>query len=702
MRKRLPLLALATFLLASFASSAQSPPKREMRGAWVATFGGIDWPVRTQTPAQQQAALITILDHHKATGINTIYLQVRSQCDAMYASTIEPWSRDLTNVQGTAPSPLWDPLQFAINECRKRNMELHAWLNPYRAVSSYTTANYNALAATHVAKTHPEWMLTSTTSGGAVSWILDPGIPDVRTYVNNVVMDIVNRYDIDGIHFDDYFYPNATYNDDATFTAYPNGFSIRADWRRNNVNLLIQMVNNSITAAKPWVKFGVSPSGIWRNGTGVGGSATTGFEHYVTIFADSRRWIQEEWVDYLCPQVYWQIGLSAANYSVLIPWWNNVTSTRHIYIGMAGYKVGVTGNGTFETDNTMIPRELRMNRDPAYPNVYGQSIYNTTSLRNNNLGFRDSMRLFFYNKPALQPTMPWKDNTAPLPASALTASVNVPALSSRLEWTPPATTAVELDKVRNFVVYRSGTSPVDINDANNLLAIVHADSTGYTDATLAANSTYFYLVTAVDRFHNESTASNTVSASTGTLPLQLTDFIVTRFDKNRIQLLWETAHEEQVSHFEAERSLDGSNFTSIGRVTTVNQPGNHTYQLADPIVAYNTPLYYRLRMTDIDGRFRYSPVRTITVNEQQEFVQVVPTVVRAGQPVEIVLQENSNRPLSWVLYDAGGRQLRTGTLSATTAGSRTSLPVTGQLRGGWYLLRFSNGTRNVTARFMVQ
>jgi len=288
---------------------------------------------------------------------------------------------------------------------------------------------------------------------------------------------------------------------------------------------------------------------------------------------------------------------------------------------------------------------------------------------------------------------------APAPASSLAGNVN--GLSARITWTPPAATANEFDKVRNFVVYRSQTSPVDINDANNLLAIVHADSTGYTDATLVNANTYFYLVTTVDRFHNESSESNTISLSTGTLPLVLSDFIVKRFDQNRVQLIWETVREEQLSHFEVERSLDGNNFSSIGRVTAVNQPGNHTYQIADPIAIFNAPIYYRLRMTDIDGRFRYSPVRTITINEQQQFVQVVPTVVRTGQPVEILLQENTDRPLSWILFDAGGRQLGSGSLSVMAAGSRTSLPATAQLRGGWYLLRFSDGKRQVTSRFLV-
>ncbi|WP_066831795.1 glycoside hydrolase family 10 protein [Rufibacter ruber] len=219
MRKILPYLPL--LLLLPLLSLAQSP-KREFRGAWIATYSNIDWPNKSQTPAQQQAALKTILDEHKATGINAIFLQVRSQSDALYLSQLEPISADLTGTQGKLPSPLWDPLQFAIEESHKRGMELHAWLNPYRAIGN--VANLESFTGSHVAKQHPEWLITS----GSLR-TLDPGLPAVRNYIMAVIADIIKRYDVDGIHFDDYFYPNATFDDNATFTAHPRGFTNQAD-----------------------------------------------------------------------------------------------------------------------------------------------------------------------------------------------------------------------------------------------------------------------------------------------------------------------------------------------------------------------------------------------------------------------------------------------------------------------------------------
>ena len=500
-RTLLCLLSLA-FLLSSKAQNP--PPKRELRGAWIATFSHIDWPTPTQTPAQQRSALITILDHHKATGINTIYFQVRSQCDAMYPSPIEPWSADLTGVQGRAPAPSWDPMQFAIEECHKRGMEFHAWLNPYRAVSS--AGNLAGFAASHVAKQHPEWLLNNGTT-----ITLDPGLAAVRDYIMSVITDILNRYDVDGIHFDDYFYPSGTFNDNNSFAADPRGFTDKASWRRDNVNLLIQRVYQTVINMKPWVKFGVSPSGIYRNSTNPAiGTATSGLEHYNAVFADSKKWLEQGWLDYLEPQVYWYIGQPGANYAVIVPWWNNNANGRHIYIGMAGYKVNDAAAGAPWANNpSMIPNEMRLNR--SYPNVYGQSIYNTTSLRAaNKLGFRDSLRLFFYQKPSLQPLMPWRDNQPPAAASDLCAKKWAND-SVVLNWTVPPAASNELDKVKRFAVYRAESPAIDINDANNLLAITVNDTAAFADKTIAPDKKYFYLVTALDRFQNESAVSNTVA-----------------------------------------------------------------------------------------------------------------------------------------------------------------------------------------------
>ncbi len=483
-------------------ANAQAPPKREFRGAWVASYFGIDWPNRNETPQQQRNAFLNIVNHHHQTGITALFVQVRSQSDAMYPSSIEPWGFYLTPAKagGNTPSEAWDPMQFMIDECHARGIEFHAWINPYRAIGNI--ANINNFAPNHVARQHPEWLIAN-----GAERIMDPGLPQVREHVNSVVMDIVNRYDVDGIHFDDYFYPNAAFNDDATFAANNRGFTVRADWRRDNVNLLIKAVSENIKAAKPWVEFGVSPSGIWRNGGE--GSATTGLQHYVSLYADSRKWLQEGWVDYLCPQVYWYINQPGADYKILIPWWNNNAYGRLIYIGMAGYKVGEVNQATFTTDRSQVPSQVRMNRNAAYPNIHGQAIYNTTSMRNNKLNFRDSLRQHFYNIHALQPLMPWVDSTAPEGVSGLTASYSGGAVM--LNWNNPAEAANEMDKVKKLVIYRSENPAIDLTDATNIVGITATAVTSFTDTTTEPDKTYYYQVTSLDRLSNESEASNQVA-----------------------------------------------------------------------------------------------------------------------------------------------------------------------------------------------
>ncbi len=507
MKRLLPALIIFLLLYCPY-SNAQNLPKRELRAAWVATYFGIDWPNRNHTPQQQRDAFITIVNHHKQTGITTMFVQVRSQCDAMYQSTIEPWGFYLTpaQVNGNAPNPVWDPMQFMIDECHARGIEFHAWINPYRAIGNI--ANINNFASNHIARQHPEWLIAN-----GVERILDPGIPDVRNHINSVIMDIVNRYDVDGIHFDDFFYPNASFNDDATFALYNRGFTNRADWRRDNINLLIQAVSANIKSLKAWVEFGVSPSGIWRNG-GAEGSATTGLQHYVSLYADSRKWLQQAWIDYLCPQVYWYINQPGSDYKVLIPWWNNNAFGRHIYIGMAGYKVNDPAQGPNWANPSQVPNQVRMNRDPLYLNIKGQSIYNTTSLRNNRLGFRDSLRLFFYNKPALNPLMPWIDAVAPQPASNLSTSFAAGAVT--LNWTNPALASNEMDKVKQLVIYRSESPVIDLTNANNIVAITPTAVSTFVDNTVQPDKTYYYSITALDRLHNESEAANTAPVCTFT------------------------------------------------------------------------------------------------------------------------------------------------------------------------------------------
>lgn len=511
------LLLLSLFVIFYVMGQAQHAPKREVRAAWIATYANIDWPkFRTTNVVLQRSALTSVLDHHQATGINTIYFQIRSQCDAMYASTIEPWSADLTGTQGTAPvekdmldptsGEIWDPLQFMIAECHRRGIELHAWINPYRAIANYDSKYHgiHTFHPDHVAKKHPEWLLSH-----GVQRILNPGLPEVQSYVASVIADIVSRYDVDGIHFDDYFYPSgiSLASDQATYDADARGFTDRGDWRRDNINRFIKQVSETITGIKPWVKFGVSPSGIYRNSTDPAmGSATSGLQHYVSLFADTRKWLQEGWIDYLAPQVYWYIGQRGADYSVVVPWWNNNAYGRHIYIGMAGYKVNGSIYGANWAKPSMIPDEVRLNR--SLPNIHGQSIYNTSSLLSTtSLGFRDSLRTDFYKYPALLPRMPWRDDVAPESPTALTG-IRHNETSVELNWTAPADAFNEFDKVKRFVIYRSETPAIDYSDPANIVAMVPPSITNYTDNAVPGEAAYYYAVTSLDRFSNESVPSN--------------------------------------------------------------------------------------------------------------------------------------------------------------------------------------------------
>ncbi len=487
----------------------QSAPKRELRGAWIATFGNIDWPSSGNLPvATQQSELISLLDRLQATGINAVYFQVRSQCDAMYASQLEPWSADLTGRQGRAPSPAYDPLEFIIAACRQRGLEIHAWFNPFRAVSN--VGNLASFAPDHIARTRPEWLLAQ----GNLR-ILDPGIPQVREHVISVLMDVLRRYDVDGIHFDDYFYPyppssGPAFNDDATFAADPRGFTNRQDWRRDNINLFIQRSHDAIRAVKPWVKFGVSPFGIWRNqSSDPGGSATNGLQSYSDIYADSRKWIQQAWVDYLTPQIYWSVGFSVANYGVLLPWWNALGGSRHIYSGVAAYKVNNGGTDANWSQPTQIPDQIRLNRQQV--NVRGQTFFSARSLLGNPLGLRDGLRDDLFRTPALLPLMPWKDEQPPSPVRDLTAQVIGSEI--RLRWVAPPAAGTALDQVRQFVVYRSTSGAINRDDAAHIARITANESeTSFNDTGLAPG-TYHYTVTALDRLHNESVPAATVSAS---------------------------------------------------------------------------------------------------------------------------------------------------------------------------------------------
>ena len=503
MKKCFTVILFSLFIITAQAQN----PKREFRGAWIATVGNIDYPTsKTLTTVQQQAEFIKLLDLHKQAGINAVMVQIRSYGDAFYPSDLIPWSEYLTGRQGKAPEPLYDPMLFMISECRKRGIEFHAWFNPYRVVLNANTA---ILDSKHVALTHPEWLLPY----GNLR-VLDPGNPEVRKHVNQVVMEVVRKYDVDGIHFDDYFYPypqtGLTLNDSTTYVKNNRGIINKNDWRRDNVNLLVKAISDSMKAVKPWIKFGISPFGIWQNKSTAQslGSATNGLQSYSDIYCDTRTWLEKGWIDYVAPQLYWNIGLAAADYSKLVPWWSDNSFDRHLYIGQAAYKINVD-NDTWKT-TTHMPSQIRLNRTTT--KVQGSIYYNTNTLNKNPLGFRDSLITNFYKTPSLMPTMAWKDAVAPNAPQNLT--VNLTNTGLELKWTKPTTGTSELEKIRGYVIYRfANNETVDINKVEAIRSIIYKDTTAFFDTQSTPQATkYTYVITAFDRLNNESQPSNASTA----------------------------------------------------------------------------------------------------------------------------------------------------------------------------------------------
>lgn len=392
---------------------------REFRAAWLTSVWNKDWPSRPGLSSQQQQAeLITILDQLRATNFNALVLQVRPEGDALYRSTLDPWSHWLTGKQGKAPELFYDPLEFAIAQAHQRHLELHVWFNPYRARTSKNTVN----AFPHMAVTNPEVVYT----WGNQLW-MDPGSKVVQDRTYNVILDVVKRYDVDGVHLDDYFYPypiaGQTFPDQKTYQDYRNrgGSLSLADWRRENVNQLIQRLVNGIRAIKPHVKFGISPFGIYRPGQP---PHIQGLDAYDQLYADSLRWLQQGWVDYLAPQLYWRIDAPKQSYSILLQWWaNNNPKQRHLYVG----------NNLAQLDGKAwelaeIERQIELTRQLQSKQVLGNIFFSMSALSENVQGVSDRFRNVTYRSPALAPIISW------LSAAPLQVPTQVKVSNGQLTW----------------------------------------------------------------------------------------------------------------------------------------------------------------------------------------------------------------------------------------------------------------------------
>ena len=387
----------------SYVPSSLTPPvpSREFRGAWVATVGNLTWPSKPGlSTAQQKVELIALLDRAVALKLNALIFQVRPSCDALYRSRLEPWSEYLTGTMGQAPAPFYDPLELAVAEAHKRGLELHAWFNPYRA--RHTTAR-SPISAAHVSRTHPELVRTC----GKHLW-LDPGDPRVQDYSLEVVLDVVRRYDIDGVHFDDYFYPykekdaggmELDFPDEASWRKHGvrSGLS-RADWRRENVNTFLRRVCQAIHSAKPWVKFGLSPFGIWRPGNP---PQIRGLDTYEKLFTDSRHWLAEGWCDYCAPQLYWPIDAREQSFTALLDWWlAQNPKGRHVWPGLNSAKVGPGGWSPSEIVSQVRATRQR-EREP------GAVHWSMSALMGGHSNLGAQLVSQCYGAPALVPASPW-------------------------------------------------------------------------------------------------------------------------------------------------------------------------------------------------------------------------------------------------------------------------------------------------------
>ncbi len=484
-------LLLYVLAIAVGVSAQSSNPKTEFRGAWMHTVHQEQYG--RQNTEQNKQYLRRQLDLLKDAGVNAVLFQVRPSADAFYESQLEPWSRFLTS-DGNPPSPYWDPLQFMIEETHARGMELHAWLNPYRV----TTSKNEKLPANHLYNKEPERFVRYEGDGRLY---FDPALPQNREFIVKVISDITDRYDVDGIHFDDYFYPypanSKDFPDDASYKKYGNGMN-RGDWRRKNVDILIKDVHDAIRAGRrPWVRFGISPFGIWRNeASDPRGSKTNGLQNYDDLYADVLLWAKEGWIDYLIPQLYWELNHKKASSLALVEWWNSaVDPSCQLYIGQDVERTMKT------PDASGAPNELdhKVNLTRELDHVQGNCWWPGYSLTADSQGSATALKNGAQSTLALVPAYPQLSDKMPDPVTDLKLHGRV------LSWKSGKHHNKASDQVR-FVVYKFPVGAErDYSDARNIYAIT-------SDHSVVIDGRGEYSVTALDRVNNESEPANKIIA----------------------------------------------------------------------------------------------------------------------------------------------------------------------------------------------
>ncbi|WP_413756397.1 glycoside hydrolase family 10 protein [Streptomyces sp. MMBL 11-3] len=371
-------------------------PAGALRGMWLATVANRDWPSKPGlTAAAQRAELLGHLDTAVERRLNAVIFQVRPTADALWPSPHEPWAQCLTGVQGKDPG--WDPLGTAVEEAHARGLELHAWFNPYRVANHTDPAR---LVASHPARVHPDWVVPY---GGKLYY--NPGLPEVRAFVQDAMLDAVKKYAVDAVHWDDYFYPypvaGQSFDDDAAYAAHGGQYPDRAAWRRDNIDRLVRETAARIKEARPAAKFGISPFGVWRNAATdpLGSDTRGGVQTYDDLHADTRKWVRENWIDYICPQLYWNIGFAAADYAKLVPWWASVaegTGTK-LYVGEALYKAGDPAQPAAWQDPAELSKHLTL--AAGYPQVGGHVFFSAKEVAADRIGAMARVVADHYRQP---------------------------------------------------------------------------------------------------------------------------------------------------------------------------------------------------------------------------------------------------------------------------------------------------------------
>lgn len=604
------------------------PPNREFRGVWVSTVFSLDWPKANDEKTQKEE-LIALFDAIKEANLNAILLQVRAESDAFYKSSQEPWSRWLTGVQGQDPG--YDPLAFAIEEAHKRGLELHAWINPFRVNAS--TSSTTVYSDDHISNTNPE-LLLEYASGQK---IINPGLPEARGYIVSIVEEITQNYDIDGIHFDDYFYPySGTSEEDlSTYETYGIGFDNIGEWRRHNVNETVRQVYEAIKAVKPGVRFGVSPFGIWKNGVPEG---IVGMDAYNVIYADAVHWIETHTIDYITPQLYWPIG-GGQDFKKLLEWWAEKagTASRHLYAGHTLNEITSSGeerirsNGmrsiaimesqyslsdnmkTFQNQKILaqsveeVPNQIAIVREKRDNNALGSVFFRASFLTANPLGFTDYLKENTYQHPAAPPEMEWIEGEAPAAPENLNATVSETTGDYHIYWSRNAANSHDFER---YLLYQLGSEDGSVAEFGAVKGLTSSEEFSLSYESIPYGTSY-WAVSELGELNHESAISNVIIIEKNVVPIIQNPVLQEMAtESNYIRIEWEDQEEFLRYHYQWAADAD---FLNLIEENDTLDP-SYSARLFNNL-EFGKTYYFRLRARNNTSWTDWTPTYKITVGQ---------------------------------------------------------------------------------------